>query len=118
MTEQQAETLYGKRMTTSISRLEQFVQCPFSHYVKYGLRPGKRLLYSVEAPEIGNLLHEVVDGFFKQVKIEKHDLKTITAADQKEMINDLMVKLLPRIKKNVFNSTYHYQYLGKKLERV
>lgn len=114
----QAEKLYGRKMTTSISRLEQFVKCPFSHYVKYGLTPGKRLAYTVEAPEIGNLLHEVVDGFFKRVAAENLELTALKDHQKEKIISDLMKERLPKIKKNVFNSRYQYQYLGKKLERV
>ncbi len=112
----QAQRLYGKNMRTSISRLEQFVQCPFSHYLTYGLKPGKRLVYQLEAPEIGNLLHDLVDGFFKQVEVK--ELSSLKEEKKQVIIADLMKKILPTIKKNIFNSSYHYQYLGKKLQRV
>ncbi len=114
----QAETLYGKKMRTSVTRLEDFVKCPFSHYVSYGLRPGKRLVYEVEAPEIGTLLHELVEGFFKQAETEKLVLRSLKEEKKAAMIGDLMTKLLPTIKRNVFNSSHQYKYLGKKLEGV
>lgn len=118
MVASQARTLYGKKMRTSVTRLEDFVKCPFSHYVTYGLKPGKRLVYKVEAPEIGNLLHDLVDGFFKQVETEKLQLTHLKEEKKQAMVGDLMKKLLPTIKKNVFNSSHHYKYLGKKLEGV
>jgi|LGVE01.1.fsa_nt_gb ATP-dependent helicase/nuclease subunit B len=118
MTPNEASKIYGKSMRTSISRLEQFRQCPFSHYVKYGLKPEGRPMYTIQAPEIGIILHQLIDGFFKKVKKEHLNIRDITKEKRDRMIESVMNQSLPQIKTNVFNSTGQYQYLGKKLERV
>ncbi|MGV8906815.1 MAG: PD-(D/E)XK nuclease family protein [Acetobacterium sp.] len=118
ITAQDATKLYGNSMRTSISRLERFRQCPFSHYVKYGLKPEGRPIYTIQAPEIGTLLHELIDGFFKAVDHENLELRKIPKAKRDTIIEAVMARTLPQIKTNVFNSTGQYQYLGKKLERV
>lgn len=118
MTSQDAAKLYGNTMRTSISRLERFRQCPFSHYIKYGLKPQGRPIYMVQAPEIGTLLHELIDGFFKAVDQQNLILRELPKEKRDRIIEEVMAKSLPQIKTNVFNSTGQYQYLGKKLERV
>jgi len=118
LTSQDATKLYGNTMRTSISRLERFRQCPFSHYVKYGLKPEGRPIYTIQAPEIGTLLHELIDGFFKAVDHQNLNLREIPKEKRDTIIEEVMAKSLPQIKTNVFNSTGQYQYLGKKLERV
>ncbi|WP_041668961.1 PD-(D/E)XK nuclease family protein [Acetobacterium woodii] len=118
MTGSEATTLYGKNLRTSITRLETHRQCPFSHYVKYGLKPQGRPIYNIEAPEIGTLLHELIDGFFRTVQAKNLDLRSLPKTQRDKMVEDVMAKCLPQIKTNVFNSTGQNQYLGKKLERV
>jgi ATP-dependent helicase/nuclease subunit B len=118
MTGTEAAVLYGKNLRTSITRLETHRQCPFSHYVRYGLKPESRPIYNIAAPEIGTLLHELIDGFFREVQEQKLDLRTLPKIKRDNLLEGVMESCLPQIKTNVFNSTGQNQYLGKKLERV
>jgi ATP-dependent helicase/nuclease subunit B len=118
MTEAEASRLYGKNLRSSITRLEKYRQCPFSHYVRYGLKPEPRPIYTIEAPEIGTLLHELVDGFFKKIKEEQLEIRNLPKIQRDQIVEDLMAACLPQIKTNVFNSSGQNRYLGKKLERV
>ncbi len=118
MTGAEATVLYGKNLRTSITRLETHRQCPFSHYVRYGLKPESRPIYTIAAPEIGTLLHELIDGFFREVHDQKLDLRTLPKERRDTLLEGVMESCLPQIKTNVFNSTGQNQYLGKKLERV
>ncbi|WKY43602.1 PD-(D/E)XK nuclease family protein [Eubacteriaceae bacterium ES2] len=118
LTSDQALKLYGKKMRSSVTRLEQYQKCPFSHFVAYGLKPGDRLIYEVAAPEIGTLLHQVVDEFFKWAKADQINLASLSEDEKEKKISQLMQKNLPGIKTNVFNSSASNRYLGKKLERV
>ena len=63
-----AEKMYGQAPSMSASRLEQFNRCPFSHYVKYGLKVKERPESKEEAADAGTFLHDALDGFLKQVK--------------------------------------------------
>lgn len=38
------QKLYGNVLKTSISRLEQYRACPFSYYLKYGLKISEKIL--------------------------------------------------------------------------
>ncbi|KAF5077527.1 ATP-dependent helicase/deoxyribonuclease subunit B [anaerobic digester metagenome] len=118
MTGTEAAALYGKNLRTSITRLETHRQCPFSHYVRYGLKPEGRPIYTIAAPEIGTLLHELIDGFFRAVREQQLDLRTLPKIKRDTLLEEVLESCLPQIKTNVFNSTGQNQYLGKKLERV
>lgn len=118
MTGSEAAVLYGKNLRTSITRLETYRQCPFSHYVRYGLKPESRPVYNIAAPEIGTLLHQLIDGFFREVHQQKLNLRTLPKNQRDTLLEGVMESCLPQIKTNVFNSTGQNQYLGKKLERV
>ena len=61
------EKLYGNTLKTSVSRLEQYQACAFSYYLKYGLKLKEKDSFNVEAVDTGNLMHEVIDSFFKHI---------------------------------------------------
>jgi len=82
-------SLYGKNMTGSVSRFERFSSCPFSFFVEYGLRARERKVLKVEAPDVGSLLHEVVERFSKVIHERGLSFKTITKAEQKEICGEI-----------------------------
>ena len=58
----QARALYG-RPVMSVSRLETFAQCPYRHFVRYGLVPRQKLEPGVDRAELGTLYHEAAERF-------------------------------------------------------
>lgn len=65
--EQTAAKLYGSILSGSISRLEHFARCPFLQYAEYGLRLREREEFTVQLPDIGNLLHRAIELFSKRL---------------------------------------------------
>lgn len=57
-----ARALYG-RPVMSVSRLETFAQCPYRHFVRYGLSPKEELRPGVDRSELGTLYHEATERF-------------------------------------------------------
>lgn len=66
LTAPQARALYG-RPVMSVSRLETFAQCPYRHYVHYGLAPKENLKPGVDRAELGTLYHEAAERFTRAV---------------------------------------------------
>ena len=61
-----ARALYG-RPVSSVSRLETFAQCPYKHFVRYGLVPKEEQRPGVDAAELGTLYHEAAERFTNAV---------------------------------------------------
>lgn len=55
ITENAAKLLYGERLSGSVSRMETFASCAFSHFAKYGLQLEERKLYEIGAADLGTL---------------------------------------------------------------
>lgn len=51
----------------SISKLENFMRCPFSYFINYGLRAKEREVYDFSPADYGTYCHKIFDGFFKRV---------------------------------------------------
>ena len=56
-----ARALFGERMHISPTRLETFGQCRFLYFCRYGLRAQTRRKAVLMAPEIGTLVHFVLE---------------------------------------------------------
>ncbi|MDO5376743.1 MAG: PD-(D/E)XK nuclease family protein [Clostridia bacterium] len=64
-----ARALYG-RPVMSVSRLETFAQCPYKHFVHYGLAPQSELEPGVDRAQLGTIYHEAVERFTRAVTAE------------------------------------------------
>ena len=62
----QARGLYG-RPVSSVSRLETFAQCPYKHFVRYGLAPKEEQRPGVDIAELGTIYHEAAEQFTRMV---------------------------------------------------
>ena len=62
----QARSLYG-RPVMSVSRLETFAQCPYRHFIQYGLAPKEELTPGVDRAELGTLYHQAAEAFTREI---------------------------------------------------
>lgn len=63
-----ARELYGETIQMSVTRLEKFAACAFSHFLTYGLRLKERQIYEFAALDFGNVLHEALEFYAKRLK--------------------------------------------------
>jgi ATP-dependent helicase/nuclease subunit B len=81
-----AETLFGPVLRTSVSRLEEFAQCPFKFFVRSGLRAGERKLFELDARERGSFQHEVLKMFHEQVTADGKRWRDLTPAEARARV--------------------------------
>ena len=65
-----AEKIYGPVLKSSVSRLEEFAQCPFKFFMRSGLRADERKIFELDARERGNFQHDVLKIFHEQLQAE------------------------------------------------
>lgn len=75
---------------TKISQLESYFCCPFSHFVKYGLKLKEQKTADIEAVEFGNFLHEFAENYIKQ---NKNNLKNLKNEEIEQKVEDILSKL-------------------------
>lgn len=61
-----ARRMYGTLGRASISRLETYAQCPFRHFVAYGLRPEEIEPLELSARDEGDFYHEAVRRYLAE----------------------------------------------------
>lgn len=70
-----ARALYGSVLYGSISRLEQYAACPYGHFLKYGLGIKEPQEYVLESADLGNIFHDVLAGFGKDLEQDGYSWK-------------------------------------------
>ncbi|MCL2859875.1 MAG: helicase-exonuclease AddAB subunit AddB [Oscillospiraceae bacterium] len=110
------QKLYGDTLKTSISKLEQYRKCPFSFYIKYGLKLSEQTELDLKPVDTGAFMHEVIDEFFEQVKdIEMRDLEENQI---KEIVDKIIEEKLELPKNYIFSSSPKFITLTLKLKRL
>ncbi|MBR6729625.1 MAG: PD-(D/E)XK nuclease family protein, partial [Clostridia bacterium] len=56
-----AHKLYGRTLRGSVTQLEKYAGCPFSYFLRYGLKAKERKILKVEAPDVGSLMHKIIE---------------------------------------------------------
>ena len=112
------EKLYGDTLKTSVSRLEQYQSCPFSYYLKYGLKLSEREEFKIQAIDTGNFMHDVIDSFFD--KLEERDIKVkdLEKEEQEEIVDEIIEEKLNLKRNYIFISIPKYRVLANRLSKV
>ncbi len=98
LTRENVEALYGRNLKGSISRFEKFSACPFLYFVQFGLKAKERKLLAIDTPDIGWLLHSIIDEFSKYMQKNGESYKQIT----KERCEQIVDELVSKMTKNMF----------------
>ena len=75
-----AEAIYGKNIEGSVTRLENFARCAYSHYLTYGLKLREREESGFESVDMGNLYHTAVEIYSKKLAESDYDWFTVPDA--------------------------------------
>ena len=110
--------LYGDTLKTSVSRLEQYRACPFSYYLKYGLKLSEKEEFKIKSLDTGSFMHDIIDTFFNNINEEKYLLKELSYDEIYKMIDDIIDDKLKLNRNYIFNSTPRFLILTNRLRRL
>ena len=88
-----AEKLYGPALRSSVSRLEEFAQCPFRFFVHSGLHAEERKVFELDAREQGSFQHEVLKIFHEQLSAEGKRWRDLTPSDARKRVGEIAALL-------------------------
>lgn len=113
-----ANALYGKRMTGSITRLEQYAACACAHYLSYGLRLQDRKEFKLNAPDLGNVFHAALELFSKKMAKKGLTWQTISDEERIALGNECVREVTEDYGNTIFNSSSRNQYMIKRISRI
>ncbi len=112
------EKLYGDTLKTSVSRLEQYKSCPFSYYLKYGIKLSEREEFKIQALDTGTFMHEVIDSFFDKVQENGLDIRKISDDEEAELLDEIINEKLGLKQNYIFTGIPKYVVLANRLKKV
>ncbi|MBC8080281.1 MAG: helicase-exonuclease AddAB subunit AddB [Gorillibacterium sp.] len=114
-----AKLLYGETLRASVSRMERFAACPFSHFVSHGLRLKERKLFRLEAPDIGQLYHAALSQVVREIITEgTEDWSALPLERMRERAGLVVDRLSPRLQGEILLSSNRYRYIARKLKDI
>jgi ATP-dependent helicase/nuclease subunit B len=108
----------GSTLRGSVSRMEKFVACSFSHFASYGLRLKERQLYKLQAPDIGQLFHAALSDMAKRLQEQGRGWGSMTAEECRREAGATVDKLSPLLQGEILMSTKRYGYISRKLKNI
>jgi ATP-dependent helicase/nuclease subunit B len=100
-----AEKLYGPVMRSSVSRLEEFAQCPFRFFVRSGLHANERKVFELDARERGNFQHDVLRIFHEQLQSEGKRWRDLTPAETRKRIGQIVAAQMEHFRAGLFRDS-------------
>ncbi|MBN2260431.1 MAG: PD-(D/E)XK nuclease family protein [Clostridiales bacterium] len=97
-----------KIIYSSITKLEKYSQCAYSHFAQYELKLKERKEYKVTLPDIGNIYHEVL-----QIAVDD-----IISGKRLKLIDRYIEDVINKPKYHIFKRRYGDQYLIRKTKNT
>jgi ATP-dependent helicase/nuclease subunit B len=118
ISKENVEKLYGKKLRTSISKLEQYRKCPFAFHMKYGLKLKEKEELKLQSIDTGTFMHEVIDEFFEVIEEKKLSVKNLDEDLVQKIVDEIIENVLEMSKYYIFSSTAKFKVLTRKLKKV
>lgn len=118
LSEQTSSELYGDTISASVSRMELFHACPFSHFATHGLKLRERQVYRLEAPAIGDLFHAALKYIAETVMHQELMWSSLTREQCESLARDAVEMLAPKLQNEILLSTNRHHYIKRKLEQI
>lgn len=116
--EEQAKALYSAPLRVSTTRIDSFIKCPFSHFIKYGIKAKERKIYNIEPAEMGQVLHLTIEKFIEHIKKELPSIESITKSQTDEIIKNIFEDSAQTTLKEYDLKEKRNQYILNKLNKT
>ncbi len=114
----QETALYGTPLRLSVSALECYRGCPYSYFLRYGLRLEERQLYRMEAVDVGQFYHTAIEQFGRYLLREQIPWEQLDAAAVRRILDEIVEQLAPEMQNAILLSTGRYRYLRRRLQKT
>jgi ATP-dependent helicase/nuclease subunit B len=112
-----ARGLYGRNMRTSVSRLERYINCPFSYFVEYNLSAKPRRLYEATAVDMGNIYHDILAQFGGMIK-QIGGFDGLDEAKVADMVDFAIDEALANPQYQILDSSGKYKHYARGMRQI
>ena len=80
------ERVYPRDLALTQTRIDTYVNCPLSYYLKYNLRLSENEKAEFDARNIGTFIHAILENFFKEVREKKIPISEIDEDGKRALV--------------------------------
>ena len=113
-----ARMLYGDVLYGSVTRIEQYVKCPYAHFLRYGLRLLERQQYDIAALDIGNLYHSALELGFRELGEDGRSLSELTDGELSALSKRAVEAVSAEYNNQIMQSSARNRYLRERVGRI
>ena len=118
LTDETARRMFRETVNGSVSRLESYAGCAFSHFLKYGLTLYEREEHEIDPADIGTILHSGLDRFFRKLREGGIDWREITEENRHLLVQTCIDEAAEAEQKGLLRDSARSLYLKSRLVRI
>lgn len=89
-----ARALYGINITNSVTRLEAYASCAYSHFLSYGLKLDEREELEFTTADLGSVFHDVIMNYSKILVEKGYSWSAIEESQSFETLSEAVTRTL------------------------
>lgn len=113
-----AAALYGQTLSGSVSRLEQYAACAYAHFLRYGLLLKERGEYRLEAVDLGNIFHGVLEIFAEKLKEQGYTWFDFPKETGEALVEEAVEAFAVSYGNTVLYDTARNEYMITRIKRI
>lgn len=116
--EELVRKLYGEVIRASVSRLEKFAGCAYSHFLSYGLKLRTRPEFTFENSDMGDVFHRSLEEFAIRLREEGLTWDGLKDSDADEWVSEITDRITSTYGDTILVSSNRNQALSRRIRRV
>lgn len=113
-----ANVLYKEIEKSSITRIETFAKCAFSHFMKYGMELKDRETYELSDLDLGNIFHNSIEMVSRKLRAMDKDFATVTAEERLEMVEACVMDATIDFNASFFIESKRNHYIKQRIVAI
>lgn len=113
-----AKAIYGSMLENSVSRLEQYAACAYSHFLQYGLSLKERDEYSFEQVDLGNVYHSVLEVFAGKLAENHYTWFDFPEEEGDKLLKEALESCTVEYGETILYSNARYEYMIERIYRI
>ncbi len=114
--EKNALELFGRRLYFSSTQLDNYTECPFKYFCRYGLRANPRLKAELDGAKSGNAIHDVLENLLGKYK--GREFLNLTSEQLDEEIKILLREYLDSYMGGEEDKSERFIYLYNRMHKI
>lgn len=118
LSKEAAKEVYGTVLQNSVSRLEQFEACAYSHFLRYGLKLDGRQQFKIQPVDLGNIFHRSIEFISNQIQTVYGSWQDISEQEQTVLTNRAVERAVSEWNEELLDSSSRNQYMVHTIKRM